>query len=79
MPELLRIEEPAEPATGSPALAAFLEFAFRPLYLGAAAWAAVSIAIWIFQPPVWFIVTEQLPADLARTASVLITRSGARV
>jgi hypothetical protein len=58
--ELLKIEVPESvtPATGprqrpaapSPTLDAFLEYAFRPLYLGAAAWVALSVAIWIFSP-----------------------------
>lgn len=51
MPELLRIEEPA-PAGNPPSLAAFLEYAFRPLYLGGALWAALSVAVWIFAPGV---------------------------
>lgn len=58
MAELLKIEEPAPPVPPErpvpkqqePSLEAFLEYAFRPLYLGAAAWAALSVAIWIFAP-----------------------------
>lgn len=33
-----------------PSIRAFLELAFRPLYIGGAAWAIVSIAIWIYAP-----------------------------
>jgi len=58
MAELLKIEEPAPhmpplppvPKKQVPSLEAFLEYAFRPLYLGATAWAAISVAIWIFAP-----------------------------
>lgn len=58
--ELLKIEEPEPvtppravrkpPAAPAPSMEAFLEYAFRPLYLAAAAWAALSVAIWIFAP-----------------------------
>lgn len=60
MVDLLKIEEPASvavppagrkpPVVSPPSLAAFLEYAFRPLYLGGALWAAVSVAVWIFAP-----------------------------
>jgi uncharacterized protein involved in response to NO len=29
---------------------AFLEFAFRPLYLAGTAWALIAIAIWVYVP-----------------------------
>jgi uncharacterized protein involved in response to NO len=50
MDRLIRIEEPAAPARAAPSLQAFLEMAFRPLYLAGTAWALVAIAIWIFVP-----------------------------
>lgn len=50
MSELLHIEEPVTPAQVAPSLRAFLEYAFRPLYLAGALWAAISIAIWVFAP-----------------------------
>lgn len=36
--------------TNAPSLDALLEYAFRPLYVAAAAWAALSVAVWIFMP-----------------------------
>lgn len=55
MPELPRAAEPRAaasllraPAPSFPAV--FLEYAFRPLYLGGALWAALSVAVWIFAP-----------------------------
>jgi len=50
MSELHRIEEPSLPARLPPSMTAFLEYAFRPLYLGGALWAALSVAVWIFAP-----------------------------
>lgn len=60
MADFLKIEEPEPvtppravrkpPAAPTPSLEAFLEYAFRPLYLAAAVWAALSVAIWIFAP-----------------------------
>ena len=47
---LLQLEEPIDPKDGAPSLRAFLELAFRPLYLAGVAWALVAIAIWIFAP-----------------------------
>lgn len=35
-----------------PSLAAFLGLGFRPLYLAGAAWASISVAIWVFFPQV---------------------------
>src|SRR5690606_9098779 len=43
-----------EPSRGSAAqaadLSAFLSLGFRPLYISGCAWAAISVAIWIFAP-----------------------------
>ena len=49
MSRLLNIDEPA-PAALRPSLTAFLGLGFRPLYLAGAAWALISIALWIFAP-----------------------------
>ena len=40
---------PKDPA---PNLRAFLELAFRPLYLAGSAWALIAIAVWIYAPQV---------------------------
>lgn len=40
---------PPPPST-TPSLEAFLEYAFRPLYLAGVAWALVAVALWIFAP-----------------------------
>jgi uncharacterized protein involved in response to NO len=50
MDRLIQIEEPAPPPRVPPSLRAFLELAFRPLYLAGTAWALVAIAVWIFLP-----------------------------
>ncbi|MDQ7989676.1 MAG: NnrS family protein [Candidatus Dactylopiibacterium sp.] len=50
MPPLLRIEEPATAAPHAPQWQAFLEMGFRPLYLAGCAWAALSVALWVFAP-----------------------------
>lgn len=49
MSRLLSIEEPAA-APARPSMTAFLALGFRPLYLAGAAWALISIALWIFVP-----------------------------
>jgi len=49
MSRLLNIDEPA-PAVLRPSMTAFLALGFRPLYLAGAAWALISIALWIFAP-----------------------------
>ena len=49
MPELLPIGKPG-PAPGSPQWQAFLELGFRPLYLAGCAWAALSVALWLYAP-----------------------------
>ncbi len=40
------------PARAAPSLRAFLELAFRPLYLGGVAWALIAIGIWIYAPQI---------------------------
>ncbi len=49
MSRLLNIEEPAA-AAPRPSMSAFLALGFRPLYIAGAAWALISIALWIFAP-----------------------------
>jgi uncharacterized protein involved in response to NO len=49
MAELLHIEEPVR-ARPRPQWRAFLELGFRPLYLAGCAWAAISVALWVFAP-----------------------------
>lgn len=48
MTGLLKIEE-AQARPTAPKWSAFLELGFRPFYLGASSWAALSILIWIYQ------------------------------
>ena len=50
MQPLLRLQEAPPAAPPAPDLRAFLSLGFRPLYLAGAAWAAASVAIWIFAP-----------------------------
>lgn len=50
MKGLLHIEEPAAAPRIAPSMEAFLDLAFRPLYLAGALWGAVAVAIWIFAP-----------------------------
>jgi uncharacterized protein involved in response to NO len=50
MTELLQIEEPARAPAARPQWRAFLELGFRPLYLAGCAWAAISVALWVFAP-----------------------------
>jgi uncharacterized protein involved in response to NO len=50
MQPLLEPHEPRPAMSPAPDLNAFLSLGFRPLYLAGAAWAAVSVAIWIFAP-----------------------------
>lgn len=50
MDNTLKLKTPAQPARAAPSLRAFLELAFRPLYLGAAAWALIAIGLWIYAP-----------------------------
>lgn len=50
MSKLMHIEETPATPTGGPSMHAFLALGFRPLYIAGAAWALISIAIWIFAP-----------------------------
>ena len=50
MQPLLQLHEPRPAAPPAPDLRAFLSLGFRPLYLAGAAWAAASVAVWIFAP-----------------------------
>lgn len=47
---LLQPREPAPKALAAPSMQAFLELAFRPLYLAGIGWALVAIALWVFAP-----------------------------
>jgi uncharacterized protein involved in response to NO len=51
MSSLLPIEEPAG-AARAPSLHAFLELAFRPLYLFGIGWGLIAIAIWVWAPQI---------------------------
>ena len=46
----IRLQEPAAPMRGTPSVQAFLELAFRPLYLAGTAWALIAIGIWVWAP-----------------------------
>lgn len=50
MSSLAQLHEPPVPSHAGPSLGAFLELAFRPLYLAGTAWAAIAIAIWVWAP-----------------------------
>lgn len=50
MPSLVDASVPAAPARATPSLRAFLELAFRPLYLAGVGWALIAISIWIYAP-----------------------------
>jgi uncharacterized protein involved in response to NO len=50
MDNTIELKAPAQPARPAPSLRAFLELAFRPLYLGGAAWALIAIGLWIYAP-----------------------------
>ena len=52
MSSILPIGEPAAPPARAPSLHAFLELAFRPLYLFGIAWALIAIAIWVWAPQI---------------------------
>ena len=43
-------QEPAAHARIAPSMKAFLELAFRPLYLAGVGWALIAIALWIYAP-----------------------------
>jgi Uncharacterized protein involved in response to NO len=49
---ILPIKEPAAPPARAPSLHAFLELAFRPLYLFGTAWALIALAIWVWAPQI---------------------------
>jgi len=44
------LQEPREPVSKGPQVAAFLELGFRPLYIAGCAWALLSVALWIYTP-----------------------------
>lgn len=48
----IELKQSAGPARAAPNLRAFLELAFRPLYLGGAAWSLIAVGIWIYAPQV---------------------------
>ena len=48
--DLIQPEEPAVKPVVAPSMKAFLELAFRPLYLGGIGWAVVAIALWVYAP-----------------------------
>lgn len=52
MSSILPIKEPAAPPARAPSLHAFLELAFRPLYLFGTAWALIALAIWVWAPQI---------------------------
>ncbi len=66
-------------------LHAFLSLGFRPLYIAGAAWAAISIAIWIFAPQmlrgtmggVWWHAHEMLWGFVATIAVGFLTTASA--
>ena len=45
-------QEPSAPAPVAPSMKAFMELAFRPLYLAGIGWALVAIALWVYAPAV---------------------------
>src|SRR5664279_5927236 len=49
---LLQLDEPLDPKKAAPSLRAFLELAFRPLYLAGVAWALIAIGIWVYAPQI---------------------------
>lgn len=52
MEQLVKLKQAPPAAPAAPSLRAFLELAFRPLYLAGTAWALIAIGIWIFAPQV---------------------------
>ena len=52
MRSLFNLEGTAQPERAAPSLRAFLELAFRPLYLAGVAWALIAIAIWVYAPQI---------------------------
>ena len=47
---LIQPEEPEVTPVVAPSMKAFLELAFRPLYLAGIGWALVAIALWVYAP-----------------------------
>ena len=45
-------QEPTPQAPVAPSMKAFLELAFRPLYIAGIGWALIAIALWIYAPQV---------------------------
>lgn len=52
MDNTIKLKPPAQPALAAPSLSAFLELAFRPLYLAGSAWALIAVGLWIYVPQV---------------------------
>ena len=52
MDNTIKLKPPARPALAAPSLSAFLELAFRPLYLAGSAWALIAVGLWIYVPQV---------------------------
>lgn len=49
---VLQPQEPTPQVPVAPSMKAFLELAFRPLYLAGIGWALVAIALWVYAPAV---------------------------
>ena len=47
MSPIILLQEPVPPQRPAPSLRAFLELAFRPLYLVATVWASIAVAVWV--------------------------------
>lgn len=68
-----------------PSFSAFLSLGFRPLYMAGAAWAAISVGIWIFAPEqvagkvagVWWHAHEMLWGFVATIALGFLTTASA--
>lgn len=52
MNNTLKLKQPAQPRRAAPSLSAFLELAFRPLYLLGSAWALIAVGLWVYAPQV---------------------------
>lgn len=52
MDNTIKLKAPTQPALAAPSLSAFLELAFRPLYLAGSAWALIAVGLWIYAPQV---------------------------
>jgi uncharacterized protein involved in response to NO len=50
MASIVELKKSAKTVRAAPSLRAFLELAFRPLYLAGVAWALVAIGLWIYAP-----------------------------